>query len=378
MNQQLTLNIEPETTPEEIQDMIQRSNEEELDSSPSVMPPADIVAFNEQRSCADIFRMYQKGQIEISPDFQRGEVWRNSAQTLFIDSLIKQLPIPSMCISLDMSSQKRMVIDGLQRISSIIKFLDQQKDWKLSKSDDVDSRISGKKVSEIRIENAKLVEVLENVTIPITVLRCDYNKEEHMKYLFQIFFRLNSGGNKLYNQEIRNCIFQGSFNTLLKELARTPEWCRFANTDQGKVDKARFNNEERILRFFAFYESRSNYKGKLASFLNSYMNENKNLDDDKIGHFRNLFVKTLEVANKLREKVDSKKVDSKNVAEAVMIGIASNIETLENKDPETLDQMYRSLLDHPRFAAEEMKEGLSSEEKVNGRIDSAINAFSRG
>ena len=378
MNQQLTLNIEPETTPEEIQDMIQRSNEEELDSSPSVMPPADIVAFNEQRSCADIFRMYQKGQIEISPDFQRGEVWRNSAQTLFIDSLIKQLPIPSMCISLDMSSQKRMVIDGLQRISSIIKFLDQQKDWKLSKSDDVDSRISGKKVSEIRIENAKLVEVLENVTIPITVLRCDYNKEEHMKYLFQIFFRLNSGGNKLYNQEIRNCIFQGSFNTLLKELARTPEWCRFANTDQGKVDKARFNNEERILRFFAFYESRSNYKGKLASFLNSYMNENKNLDDDKIGHFRNLFVKTLEVANKLREKVDSKKVDSKNVAEAVMIGIASNIETLENKDPETLDQMYRSLLDHPRFAAEEMKEGLSSEEKVNGRIDSAIKAFSRG
>lgn len=373
MNQQLTLNIEPETTPEEIQDMIQRSNEEELDSSPSVMPPADIVAFNEQRSCADIFRMYQKGQIEISPDFQRGEVWRNSAQTLFIDSLIKQLPIPSMCISLDMSSQKRMVIDGLQRISSIIKFLDQQKDWKLSKSDDVDSRISGRKVSEIRNENAKLVEVLENVTIPITVLRCDYNKEEHMKYLFQIFFRLNSGGNKLYNQEIRNCIFQGSFNTLLKELARTPEWCRFANTDQGKVDKARFNNEERILRFFAFYESRSNYKGKLASFLNSYMNENKNLDDDKIERFRNLFVETLVVSNKLREKVDSK-----NVAEAVMIGIASNLETLENKDPETLDQMYRRLLEQPSFSAEEMKEGLSSEEKVNGRIDSAIEAFSRG
>ena len=123
MNQQLTLNIESETSPEEIQEMIQRTNEEEQDSSPSVMPPPDIVAFNEQRSCADIFRMYQKGQIEISPDFQRGEVWRNSAQTLFIDSLMKQLPIPSMCISLDISSQKRMVIDGLQRITSIIKFL---------------------------------------------------------------------------------------------------------------------------------------------------------------------------------------------------------------------------------------------------------------
>ena len=52
-----------------------------------------------------------------------------------------------------------------------------------------------------------------------------------MKYLFQIFYRLNSGGNKLYNQEIRNCIFQGSLNSLLKELARTPEGYYFANTD---------------------------------------------------------------------------------------------------------------------------------------------------
>ena len=97
MNQQLTLNIESETTPEDIQEMIQRTNEEELDSSPSVMPPPDIVAFNEQRSCADIFRMYQTKQIEISPDFQRGEVWGNSAQTLFIDSLMKQLPAVSTC-----------------------------------------------------------------------------------------------------------------------------------------------------------------------------------------------------------------------------------------------------------------------------------------
>lgn len=102
MSQQLTLNIESETSPEEIQDMILRTNEEEQDASPSVMPPPDIIAFNEQRSCADIFRMYQKGQIEISPDFQRGEVWRNSAQTLFIDSLMKQLPIPSMCLYIDM------------------------------------------------------------------------------------------------------------------------------------------------------------------------------------------------------------------------------------------------------------------------------------
>lgn len=373
MDQRLTLNIESESSPEIIQDMIQRTNEEEQDASPSIMPPPDIVAFNEQRSCADIFRMYQKEQIEISPDFQRGEVWKNSAQTLFIDSLMKQLPIPSMCISLDISSQKRMVIDGLQRISSIIKFLDTKTDWKLSKSDDIDQRISDKKVSEIRKENPHLVEILENVTIPITVLRCDYSNQEHMKYLFQIFYRLNSGGNKLYNQEIRNCIFQGSFNSLLKELARTPEWYDFANTDSKKVDKARFNNEERILRFFAFYNSYSDYKGKLAAFLNSYMDENKNSDMDKIKEFKTLFISTLTIANKL-----SNRFDSKNVAEAIMIGIASNIETLINKDSNVLDGMCADLLRLPMFSSEEIKEGLGSEDKVKGRIKSAIEVFSCG
>lgn len=218
-----------------------------------------------------------------------------------------------------------------------------------------------------------MVEILENVTIPITVLRCDYNNQEHMKYLFQIFYRLNSGGNKLYNQEIRNCIFQGPFNSLLKELARTPEWYKFANTDSQKVDKARFNNEERILRFFAFYQSYKNYKGKLAAFLNSYMNENKNSDIAKIKNFKELFITTLTIANKL-----SRRFDSKNVAEAIMIGIASNIETLINEDVETLNQMCEDLLKQPMFTFEEMKEGLSSEDKVKGRIESAIKVFSRG
>lgn len=253
------------------------------------------------------------------------------------------------------------------------KFLDNKIDWRLSKNEDVDIRISDKKVSEIRKENPHLVEVLENVTIPITVLRCDYTNQEHMKYLFQIFYRLNSGGNKLYNQEIRNCIFQGSLNSLLKDLARTPEWYYFANTDLKKVDKARFNNEERILRFFAFYHTFQNYKGKLAAFLNAYMDENKNADTAKIEDLKNLFIATLTIANRLSDRSFSK-----NIAEAILIGIASNLATLTDIDSEKLDEKYAELLRQPMFTTEEMKEGLGSEDKVKGRITSAIKIFSCG
>jgi uncharacterized protein with ParB-like and HNH nuclease domain len=69
--------------------------------------PSDIIAYNEQRSCADLVRMSDKKQLIIDPDFQRDIVWSSAQQTRFIDSLIKQLPIPSMCISLDYKTEKR-------------------------------------------------------------------------------------------------------------------------------------------------------------------------------------------------------------------------------------------------------------------------------
>lgn len=348
----------------------ERTIEEEKDETSSIMPPLDVIAFNEQRSCADIYRMYVKKQIDINPDFQRGEVWNNKSQTLFVDSLIKQLPIPSLCISLDIKTQKRLVIDGLQRITSIIKFLNTETDWRLSKTDDVDKRLSGKKVSEIKKENESLFETLENVSIPITVLRCNYDDDNHMKYLFQIFHRLNSGGNKLYNQEIRNCIYQGSFNTLLKNLSRKNEWLEFADIDIEKVEKSRFNNEERILRFLAFYDDCELYRGKLAAFLNDYMYKNKNIDEIHIVAYKEMVLKTLSVANEINAKITSK-----NVADALLVGIAKNIDSLKNCSSQDITNKYNKLISEPEFSDEALQEGLGATDKVKNRIKKAIEVF---
>src|SRR5262249_22025962 len=87
------------------------------------IPPGDIVAYNELRSCADLLRMHEAGTLDIQPDFQREVVWPTSDQTRFIDSLTKQLPIPSMCFAFDFKQNKWLVIDGLQRIATIIRFL---------------------------------------------------------------------------------------------------------------------------------------------------------------------------------------------------------------------------------------------------------------
>lgn len=349
----------------------ERDKEEIKDEVNTVIPPADIIAFNEQRSCADIYRMYFKDQIDINPDFQRGEVWNNRSQTLFIDSLIKQLPIPSMCISYDLNTHKRLVIDGLQRIITIIKFFDYTHQWKLSSTDAVDDRISGKMASQIKIESPELIEIVENVTIPITVLRCNYDIDSHMQYLFQIFNRLNSGGNKLYNQEIRNCIYQGPFNSLLKELARSDIWRSFIGQTIEEVDRCRMSNEEQILRFFAFHYTRNDYNGRMAQFLNKFMYNNKTLDLSHVKAFENLFNRTMNIASLLADKPTSK-----NVIDAVLVGIANNLCGLSNINTQQVSTIYDRICKTSQFSEQSLSEGLASREKVLSRINTAISLFS--
>jgi hypothetical protein len=210
------------------------------------IPPSDIVAYNELRSCADLFRMHQQGILEIQPQFQRDVVWKSPDQTRFIDSLIKQLPIPSMCFALDHKAQRWIVIDGLQRISTIVRFLEGGP-WRLAALDDVEPEIAGKAVAEIKLDKSPLHQYytrVENLSVPVTVLRCDFKKRSHMEYLFTIFHRLNTGGMKLNNQEIRNCIYGGTLNALLKELDLVPAW-RKLNKMRGK-ESYRFTKQEII------------------------------------------------------------------------------------------------------------------------------------
>ena len=257
-------------------------------------PPPDVFAFNESRSCADLFRMYDQGILDIQPEFQRDFVWKNPDQTRFIDSLIKQLPIPSLCFSYDAKQQKWLVIDGLQRISTIIRFL-KGADWKLAKLDDIEPKIANVSAAAIKTEPElhEYYRRIENSSIPITVLRCDYSNKKHLSYLFTIFHRLNSTGLKLNNQEIRNCIYSGSLNRLLKQLDQQPMWRKI---NRMKKDQTyRMQKEELILRFFSFFYKLNEYNGSLASFLNDFMEENRFASQDKISEMKSVFIETITI-----------------------------------------------------------------------------------
>ena len=352
-----------------------QKEEEELSNKDdhSDVPPSDIIAYNELRSCADLLRMYKSSQLTIQPDFQREIVWKRPEQTRFIDSLIKQLPIPSMCISFDFNANERLVIDGLQRISTIIGFLDND-EYQLSDLDDVDSKISGKTVGTIKSKNRTLYERVENLTIPITVLRCDYNKQSHMDYLFTIFHRLNSGGAKLNNQEIRNCIYNGGFNSLLKTSVKYPNYKKLMGIEEDK--SYRFAFEELNLRFYAFSEWLNKYTGRLAKFLNEYMFEKKKISDKEIDEKKKHFQKTIDLT--LQKVFKNQKIEklSKALIEAVLIGVGKNLGYIESLNQVEASALIQTLKADHQFSVESLKENLSQKNRVINRLKRSIEIFS--
>ena len=364
-----------DTSAEYSEELEQEEQEVLSQDDSSEQPPTDIVAFNELRSCADLVRMYKSNQLTIKPEFQRDVVWSTAAQTRFIDSLTKQLPIPSMCISLDYNTNKRLVIDGLQRMWSIIMFLTND-DWKLSNLRDIDDRLAGKKVSYIREHNPAIHDAIENWTIPVTVLRCDYKKKNHMEYLFTIFHRLNTGGNKLTNQEIRNCIYSGDLNALLGRCVQNNEFRDLF--DLKKDETYRFAYEEFVLRFFAFSDRYKQYDGNLSRFLNTYMTTNRNpLDDDTLSAMESHFDETTHL---IFEKVcDGKQLPklSKATYEALFVGVGENMEALRTKPAKELCDKFKAMRQAEEFSLISLKNAITTKAKLIARLDKAIEIFSK-
>ena len=339
-------------------------------------PPPDIIAYNELRSCADLFRMYREGILEIRPEFQREVVWQNPAQTRFIDSLVKQLPIPSMCFSLDYKIEKWLVIDGLQRMSSIVRFLSGA-DWRLSRLDDVDPLLSGQFVPNFLENTSNLHQYymrIENLTLPITVIRCDYSKPSHMDYLFTIFHRLNTGALRLNNQEIRNCIFSGTFNNFLRDIDRDETWLKMNRRSSPEGD--RYRGQEQILRFFAFYDNYHDYSGGLTAFLNQYMMKNREPRKEFLDDKRNVFNRTTDIVYK--SIIDGRHDERMGISvmEAILVGASLNLDHLNQLSNEKIRQMYEELLASEEFSDARLREGLSAKQRVLGRLSTAERIFS--
>ncbi len=226
-----------------------------------------------------------RGRLTARADFQRYYIWDNKPKlkSRLIESVLLRVPIP-VIYTAEEDNGKELVVDGQQRLLTFYNFT--KKDGFNLSGLRVLKELNGKSYSE-------LDENLQNAIADYPIRVIKILKESHKDIKFDIFERLNRGSVKLNEQELRNCIYRGSFNDLLKELAENKDFQRL----QGlRGIHSRMVDLERILRFFAFTDlTERRYKGPLTSFLNNYMESNREISAKQKEEKTILFKKSIEL-----------------------------------------------------------------------------------
>jgi Protein of unknown function DUF262 len=219
-----------------------------------------------------ILDMIESKDINTAPEYQRKFVWEDARQSEFIESVFLGIPIPSVFLATNKDSTWE-VVDGVQRLSTLVHF---------AGTDEQRIRILGSRnplmlrdLEKLTTFNGKLFKTLPksiqvaflNRPVRATVL----NDKSDMGVRFDLFERLNSGGVKLQDQEIRNCVYRGAFNDKLKALASDPQFRHVVRL--SAADKTNGTFEEFALRFFAFLDGYKSFEHSVREFLNSYMDK---------------------------------------------------------------------------------------------------------
>ena len=306
--------------------------------------------------------MHDNRQLRI-PDFQRKFVWDQVRASKLIESFLLGLPVPGVFLYKEKDEPYYLVIDGNQRITTIVSFLSgffKEKKFSLR---GVSSKWEGKSFKELSEEEKfKLSTAVMRSTI-IQQLFPDDNSS-----IYYIFERLNTGGVNLNPMEVRACIGHGDFIKLLHELNKYTKWRTILN--KQTVDD-RLRDVELILRTLVLYDLYKLYDKPMKRFLNKYIEKNKNPNGEFLNLRRIAFLSAVDKACLLDERPFHRK-GKLNYAmlDSVLIGLMKS--PLESQ--QELKERYQSLLSDEEYISA-VTQNTSDKAEIDKRISKAIEIF---
>lgn len=259
----------------EDQDLGEMEGDEEF-----TFPPAErrLVTQPVDLSVHTLLEQWNSGLLFL-PDIQRQYVWDNAKASRLIESLLLNIPIPVLYFA-ETPEAKYQIIDGHQRVRSIVRFLSNE--FSLSSLAVLDE-YKGARFHSLPDREQRFLRMRTLRAVIITI-------ESHPSMKFEIFERLNSGAVALNAQELRNSIHRGGFNNLLHELAKHKHLRMYVGS---KAPRKRMVDEELILRFFALRSMFDRYRPPLKRFLNDYMESMSDASTEEIGKMAALFDSTM-------------------------------------------------------------------------------------
>ena len=204
--------------------------------------PLDAVFVRtDQRTVGEVVRRIRNDRYDLNPEFQRDFIWRIEKQSRLIESCLMRIPLPVLYVA-EAHDGRIIVVDGLQRLTTFRRYLDNQFKLTFPRSEDDEPHpLEGKKFDDLDL---KLQERVEDTQLTLYIL--DPKAPERAK--LDIFERVN-GGEVLTRQQMRNCLFSGDATRWLKDASKSADFLRATG---GSLDSRTMRDREAINRFCAF------------------------------------------------------------------------------------------------------------------------------
>ena len=339
------------------------SEEEDYESAP---PDYQITTYPADFTLGVLHEQWKSDEIQI-PEFQRRFVWKQPQASKLIESFLVGLPVPAVFFYTERRSQKYLVIDGQQRLKSIFFYFEGYFGPKKKgrhavfqlKGLNQQSPFHEKAFDDLLEEDQRKLK--NKVLRAFIVQQLDPEDDTSMYHIFE---RLNTGGIRLANQEIRNCIHHGRFSSFLDEINTLNDWRKIL----GKTEPdARNRDVELILRFLAM-RNMDSYRKPMKDFLSGFMRKNKNPKKETLKKTRCLFEQTCSavIANLGEKPFHIRSGLNAAVLDAVMTAFSKHLDDI----PKNVRERYVELIVDEKFDRN-TRHSTTDMEVVQGRLRQA-------
>lgn len=337
-------------------------------------------------SYGEIANLYENKELIIKPEYQRLFRWTPTQKTRFIESVLLGFPTPAIFVAEDESGIWELV-DGLQRVSTILEFIGVLKD--ADGNQVAPSRLikAGYKPQLTSIEGFSFNELSLKARLSIKRAGCrveviKIGSKPKMKY--EVFERLNTGGSELTDQEVRNCIFRAMgpyFVDWIDSLAAFPPFCE--NLGLSDFQKNTMFDRGLILRYFAIKNAYEEFEHDVEPFITDFireaLEETREFNKD---YEEKLFKETFQlIGTAMGEDAWRHFRDRKHkgpfsvyVYETVSIGIAVNIDFVRKLKSDELRDRIIGFKQTPEFI-NNTGAGANIKSKLRQRIEFAHSFF---
>jgi hypothetical protein len=352
-----------------------------IDSRVSQVKTSSLdISFNE------LLDMFKSGELVIAPEYQRLFRWSELKQSQFIESIALEMPIPPIYV-IELEDGRYELIDGLQRISTYLHFRGEHPDIPEAlalKHCDIVPELDGYTFASLP---QALQYKLRRPFVRVEVIR----RGSDIRYRYHMFKRLNTGGEDLSDQEVRNCtirLLSSRFNDFIIDCARYAPY-KICLDRVSEEKKKQMYFEECVLRFFALLNYRDRYDHLVGEFLTEYMEA---VSDPTVStQFdyatgRDAFTRTFDILNAALGDQSFSTVNrssgtimnnfSVNHFEALSLGVATHAARLDPANEGQMGRLRSSLMDlksSQAFTQVTAGGGLNYAKPLNDRIALATN-----